>query len=47
MTQLEFIITYSVSGVAMFVAGYIYGHQRARTEADKIRRWWFNRQNKQ
>jgi hypothetical protein len=46
MTPLEFLITYSIAGLVMFAAGYIIGSQRAENEAERIRRWWFNRERR-
>ena len=46
MSTLEFLITYSIASVAMFIGGYLIGRSKAQTEAERIRRWWFNRENK-
>lgn len=46
MSTLEFLITYSIASVAMFAGGYLIGRVKAQTEAERIRRWWFNRENK-
>ena len=46
MSTLEFLITYSIASAAMFVGGYLIGRSKAQTEAERIRRWWFNRENK-
>ena len=46
MSILEFFLTYLVGGGAMFAAGYIIGSQRAESEAERIRKWWFNRERR-
>ena len=46
MSTLEFLITYSIASVAMFIGGYLIGRSKAQTEAERIRRWWYNRENK-
>ena len=46
MSAREFLITYSIAGVAMFTAGYLIGRSKAQSEAERIRRWWYNRINK-
>ena len=46
MSTLEFLVTYSIASVAMFVGGYLIGRSKAQTEAERIRRWWYNRGNK-
>jgi hypothetical protein len=46
MSPIEFLLTYSIAGVVMFAAGYIIGSQRAESKAEKIRRWWFNRERR-
>jgi hypothetical protein len=46
MTPLEFLTTYSIAGIVMFSAGWIIGSQRAENEAERIRRWWFNRERR-
>ncbi len=47
MTPIEFLIVYAVGGGVMFTAGYFIGSQRAESRAEQMRRWWFDRQNKQ
>lgn len=46
MSTLEFLITYGIASGAMFVGGYLIGRAKAQSEAERIRRWWFNRQNR-
>jgi hypothetical protein len=46
MSPIEFLITYSIAGIVMFAAGWIVGFQRAESEAERIRRWWFNRERR-
>jgi hypothetical protein len=46
MSPIEFLITYSIAGIVMFTAGWIIGSQRAESEAERIRRWWFNRERR-
>jgi hypothetical protein len=46
MSTIEFLITYSIAGIAMFTGGYLIGRSKAQSESERIRRWWFNRQNK-
>jgi hypothetical protein len=46
MSTIEFLITYSIAGIAMFTGGYLIGRSKAQSEADRIRRWWYNRENK-
>ena len=46
MSALEFLITYSIASAAMFIGGYLIGRSKAQTEAERIRRWWFNRENR-
>jgi hypothetical protein len=46
MSAIEFFVTYTIAGVAMFIGGYLIGRAKAQTEAERIRRWWYNRINK-
>jgi hypothetical protein len=46
MSPIEFLLTYSIAGLVMFAAGRIIGSQRAESEAERIRRWWFNRERR-
>lgn len=46
MSTLEFLITYSIASGAMFAGGYLIGRSKAQSEAERIRRWWFNRDNR-
>ena len=46
MNAIEFIGIYAIGGSLMFSAGWFIGAQRAETEAEKMRRWWFNRENR-
>lgn len=46
MTPMEFLIVYAIGGGVMFAAGWFIGSQRAESEAERIRRWWFNRERK-
>ena len=46
MSAIEFLVTYIIAGVAMFTAGFLIGRSKAQTEAERIRRWWYNRQNR-
>ena len=46
MSTLEFLVTYSIASLAMFTGGYLIGRAKAQTEAERIRRWWFNRENR-
>ena len=46
MTSTEFLLSYVVGGLAAGIAGYIIGAMRAETESEKMRRWWFNRENR-
>jgi hypothetical protein len=46
MSTFEFLLTYLVGGGAMFAAGWIIGSQRAESEAERIRKWWFNRERR-
>ena len=46
MSTLEFLVTYGIASGAMFVGGYLIGRAKAQTEAERIRRWWYNRENK-
>jgi hypothetical protein len=46
MSPIEFLLTYSIAGIVMFTAGWIIGSQRAESEAERIRRWWFNRERR-
>ena len=46
MSAIEFLVTYTIAGVAMFTAGFLIGRSKAQSEAERIRRWWYNRENK-
>jgi hypothetical protein len=46
MSAIEFLITYSIASAAMFAGGYLIGRTKAQTEAERIRRWWYNRDNR-
>jgi hypothetical protein len=46
MSIIEFLVTYSIAGIAMFTGGYLIGRSKAQSEADRMRRWWYNRENK-
>lgn len=46
MSAIEFIGIYAIGGSLMFSAGWFIGAQRAESEAEKMRRWWFNRENR-
>jgi hypothetical protein len=46
MSSIEFLVTYSIASIAMFAGGYLIGRSKAQSEADRIRRWWYNRGNK-
>ena len=32
--------------VGQVIGGYLIGRSKAQTEAERIRRWWYNRQNR-
>ena len=46
MSTLEFLVTYSIASLAMFTGGYLIGRAKAQTEAERIRRWWYNRDHR-
>ena len=35
-----------IASLAMFIGGYLIGRSKAQSEAERIRRWWFNRDNR-
>ena len=46
MNSTEFLLSYLVGGLAAGIAGYIIGAMRSETESERMRRWWFNRENR-
>jgi hypothetical protein len=46
MTPTEFLLSYTIGGLACGIAGYIIGAMRAETKSEQMRRWWFNRETR-
>ena len=44
MSGLEFVGLYLLAGGLAFLAGIYVGRSQAETEADRVRRWWMERE---
>jgi hypothetical protein len=44
MSGLEFAGLYLLAGGLAFLAGVYVGRSQAETEADRVRRWWMERE---
>ena len=47
MSALEALLFYTGAGVIGYIAGWLAGRESATTEADRMRKWWFDREQKQ